>query len=113
MEDFQLQLRVDELQRRCEALETEVRALREQPPPRRSTEDAESIAALERGMRELRGRVDAMPALPQTKLLSGSFMTRAFAVLGHYLVASLVIMLPLYLLIFAIVFMWIMMIGQM
>lgn len=112
MEDFQLQLRVDELQRRCETLEAELRALREQPP-RRSSEDAESIAALERSMRELNGRVDAMPALPQTKLLSGSFMTRAFAVLGHYLVASLVIMLPLYLLIFAIVFMWIMMIGQM
>ena len=33
-------------------------------------------------------------------LLSDSFLKRAFAVLGHYLVASLIIAIPFYILIF-------------
>ena len=38
--------------------------------------------------------------LPQTMLLSDSFLKRAFAVLGHYFVASLIIAIPFYILIF-------------
>ncbi len=40
--------------------------------------------------------------LPQTMLLSDSFLKRAFAVLGHYFVASLVIAVPFYVLIFVV-----------
>jgi hypothetical protein len=36
-------------------------------------------------------RATAMSALPQTNLLSPKFLTRAFAVWGHYFVASLLI----------------------
>lgn len=38
--------------------------------------------------------------LPQTKILSDSFMTRAFAVYGHSLVAGLIVGLPVYLIYF-------------
>jgi len=41
----------------------------------------------------------ARPALPSTNLLSDDFMTRAFAVYGHVLVAGLLISLPIYLLV--------------
>lgn len=57
------------------------------------------LDGIERLLRDIRQRQDAMPALPDTKLLSGSFLTRAFAVLGHSIVAQLIITLPLYLLI--------------
>jgi hypothetical protein len=43
-----------------------------------------------------------LPVIPQTNLLSGSFLTRAFAVLGHYTVASLIITIPLFIVIFII-----------
>jgi hypothetical protein len=47
--------------------------------------DPEYIAYLE-------GRVASLEArLPQTKLLAASFMSRAFAVWGHYFVANLII----------------------
>lgn len=36
---------------------------------------------------------------PDSWLFSDSFLTRAFAVLGHYFVASLIIAIPFYLLI--------------
>lgn len=48
---------------------------------------------------EVRGKVNT---LPNTNLLSESFLTRAFAVYGHSLVAGLVIVAPIYLLIFII-----------
>ena len=38
--------------------------------------------------------------LPNTALISPSFMSRAFAVWGHYFVAQLIILIPLYVLIF-------------
>jgi hypothetical protein len=38
--------------------------------------------------------------LPTTNLLSHSFLTRAFAVLGHYFVAGLIIAVPFYILMF-------------
>ncbi|MFA5844273.1 MAG: hypothetical protein WC971_05510 [Coriobacteriia bacterium] len=38
-------------------------------------------------------------SLPRTDLLSNDFMTRAFAVFGHALVANLLISLPLYILV--------------
>jgi hypothetical protein len=41
--------------------------------------------------------------LPETNLLSDSFLTRAFAVMGHYLVAGLIVAIPFYILFFAIV----------
>ena len=53
------------------------------------------IDAIEHLLRDVRDRQDAMPALPQTNLLSGSFFSRAFAVFGHYFVASLIITAPL------------------
>ncbi len=60
------------------------------------------IDGLERILRDIKARQDAMPALPKTNLLSGSFLSRAFAVLGHYIVASLIIVLPIYIVIFII-----------
>ena len=56
------------------------------------------IEALERGV-DLPSALGREP-LPQAALLSDSFLTRAFAVLGHYVVASLLIALPFYVLIF-------------
>ena len=47
--------------------------------------DPEYVAYLERRIAVLESRS------PQTGLLSPSFMTRAFAVLGHYIVAALVL----------------------
>ena len=47
--------------------------------------DPEYVAYLERRIADLESRS------PQTGLLSQKFMTRAFAVLGHYFVAALVI----------------------
>ncbi len=38
--------------------------------------------------------------LPDTKILSDKFLTRAFAILGHYIVASLIIVIPFYIIIF-------------
>lgn len=42
--------------------------------------------------------------VPDTMLLNDSFMKRSFAVLGHNTVASLIIMIPFYALMFAIIF---------
>ena len=47
---------------------------------------------------ELHGRLDELEA--RTSLTSPSFLKRSFAVLGHYLVASLLIALPIYGLVF-------------
>lgn len=57
---------------------------------------------LDQRMASMERRQSQMPALPQTNLLSGSFLSRAFAVLGHYLVASMIIAIPLWILIFVI-----------
>jgi membrane-bound ClpP family serine protease len=65
-------------------------------------------AEAQRQIQTLRARVDELERranlteLPHTMLLDPSFLKRAFAVLGHYLVASLLIALPIYLLIFLI-----------
>ncbi|MBE0642478.1 MAG: hypothetical protein IH600_00180 [Bacteroidetes bacterium] len=48
-------------------------------------------------------RQSQMPALPRTNLLSGSFITRSFAVLGHYLVAALIVTIPVFIVIFIII----------
>jgi len=52
----------------------------------------------------LKQRIDALERtsepVPNTMLLDTSFLKRAFAVLGHYMVASLIIALPFYILIF-------------
>ena len=56
---------------------------------------------------QLRARVERLEhpggttdTLPRTQLLDHSFIKRAFAVLGHYLVAALIITIPFYLLLF-------------
>ena len=66
---------------------------------------AQEIARLRARIEALERDIDLPSALgreplPQTALLSDSFLTRAFAVLGHYVVASLLIALPFYVLIF-------------
>ena len=38
--------------------------------------------------------------VPETMLLSDSFLKRAFAVFGHSMVASLIVMVPFYLIVF-------------
>ncbi|MBN2565803.1 MAG: hypothetical protein JXB46_08835 [Candidatus Eisenbacteria bacterium] len=61
-------------------------------------------AATEQELQQLRARVAQLEArvgsLPNTMILSRSFLARAFAVLGHYLVAGLMIALPIYALMF-------------
>lgn len=37
--------------------------------------------------------------LPKTNILSDKFLTRAFAILGHSMVANLIIVVPIYILI--------------
>jgi hypothetical protein len=61
------------------------------------------IHGYEHRIKTMEQRQGQQPALPQTNLISGSFLSRAFAVFGHNLVASLIIILPLYLIIFIIV----------
>ncbi len=41
--------------------------------------------------------------VPKTNLMSHSFIKRAFAIMGHYIIASLIIVIPFYLIIFIIV----------
>jgi len=65
--------------------------------------DPEYIAYLEQRIAALEGRLSAVEVrLPRTQLMSASFMSRAFAVLGHYMVASMIIAIPIY--IFAFIF---------
>ena len=44
--------------------------------------------------------------LPKTSLLSNSFLKRSFAVLGHYFVSSLIIIIPLYILMILLMFLF-------
>ena len=54
----------------------------------------------------MRRRIDAIEArtthLPESMLFDESFLKRAFAVLGHYMVAALIISIPFYALFFLI-----------
>ena len=68
---------------------------------------AQELARLRQRVEALERDIDLPTALdssrdplPQTMLLSDSFLKRAFAVLGHYFVASLLIAVPFYILIF-------------
>ncbi|MDX9758866.1 MAG: hypothetical protein RBU27_06865 [Bacteroidota bacterium] len=76
-------------------------------PVREPTPELDALRAqllsLEQRLTAIEHRQTQMPALPSTNLLSGSFLARAFAVLGHNLVAWLIIAIPLNLLIFVII----------
>lgn len=72
-------------------------------------DEQELIAQLSKAREEIeamRPRIDSLEArtthLPKTLLLDESFLKRAFAVLGHYMVAALIISIPFYLLFFVI-----------
>jgi len=58
------------------------------------------IETLKSEVNRLKSSSDLEQRLPRTNLLSHSFLTRAFTVLGHYFVASLIIVIPIYILIF-------------
>ncbi|MFQ5633229.1 MAG: hypothetical protein ACE5I1_31070 [bacterium] len=61
------------------------------------------ITALRNRIAELESKVSMTGStLPKTDLLSDSFLRRAFTVWGHQIVASLIVVLPIYLLIFII-----------
>lgn len=64
------------------------------------------LAQANEQIHSLQQRIDSLELrtthLPNTQLLDDSFIKRAFAVLGHYIVASLIIMVPFYVLIFLI-----------
>lgn len=70
---------------------------------------ARELEAAHQEIQSLRARLEhledarASHDLPETMLLNKSFLKRAFAVLGHYFVASLIITIPIYVLIFLIV----------
>ena len=50
----------------------------------------------------LQARFEIAPRLPSTGMSSDKFITRAFAVWGHNIVASLIIAIPFYILLFVI-----------
>ena len=58
------------------------------------------IEALKTRIDGLERSMKLRSALPDTALLSDKFLQRAFAVLGHNFVASLLISIPFYVLIF-------------
>lgn len=60
----------------------------------------QAIAQLRARVERLEHLGGATDALPRTQLLDQSFLKRAFAVLGHYLVAAFIIAIPFYLLLF-------------
>ena len=60
------------------------------------------IKVLEERVVSMERRQNMQPEIPQTALLSGNFLTRAFAVLGHYIVAGLIITIPIYVIIFVV-----------
>lgn len=62
--------------------ENEIRELKEQ------------VANLEQRLKYL--EVNSIKKLPNTSLISSNFLSRAFAVFGHYLVAALIVSIPLY-----------------
>lgn len=57
------------------------------------------LQSLQARVSELERKTSANVVLPSTDLLSDRFLKRAFAVLGHYIVASLIIALPIYVII--------------
>lgn len=66
--------------------------------------DPEYVAYLERRIASLETEVGALGArIPDTQLLSRSFFSRAFAVWGHYLVASITLAIPGYALVFLLI----------
>ncbi|PLX32152.1 MAG: hypothetical protein C0600_03580, partial [Ignavibacteria bacterium] len=76
--------------------------MEEQDLQRRVSELDSHVKLLEERVVSMERRQSMQPDMPQTALLSGSFLTRAFAVLGHYIVASLIIAIPIYIVIFVI-----------
>ena len=70
---------------------------------------AQELARLRQRIEALERDVDLTTALdggrdplPQTMLLSDSFLKRAFAVYGHSIVAGLIIAVPIYIVVFII-----------
>ncbi|MFQ5570568.1 MAG: hypothetical protein ACE5G0_12875 [Rhodothermales bacterium] len=65
---------------------------------------AAELARAREAIEDLRRRLDSIESrtthLPRTMLLDDSFLKRAFAVLGHYFIASMIIVIPFYLVIF-------------
>lgn len=65
--------------------------------------DPEYVAYLEQRVAALEARMGlAESRMPNTQLVSPSFFSRAFAVWGHYMVASVTIAIPFYVLMFII-----------
>jgi hypothetical protein len=69
---------------------------------RRISELQTRIKVLEERVVSTERRQSMLPEYPQTALLSPNFLTRAFAVLGHYIVAGLIITIPIYVIMFII-----------
>lgn len=64
----------------------------------------QEIMNLKNKINYLENHLNYQPKLPVTNILSDNFLKRAFAILGHYTVASLIIVIPLYIIIFIIAF---------
>jgi lipopolysaccharide/colanic/teichoic acid biosynthesis glycosyltransferase len=61
------------------------------------------IKALRSRLNELENKQQQEVNVPKTMLLDKKFLKRSFAVLGHYIIASLIIVLPIYLIVFIII----------
>lgn len=67
-----------------------------EPAPAMARNDPEYVASLERRIADLETRV------PRTSILSPQFMTRAWAIYGHLLVAQFVVSFVIFLIFFII-----------
>lgn len=68
----------------------------------------DELARARRDIEDLRLRLERAEInggtrrVPDTMLLDESFLKRAFAVLGHYMIASIIVIAPIYIVIFII-----------
>ena len=62
----------------------------------------EEIQSLKMRLNALEQASGGKTGLPDTKLLSDNFLTRAFAVWGHSLAAGLIVAIPFYIIVFII-----------
>jgi len=66
----------------------------------------QEILSLKERMSQLENQSQRSLNVPRTMLLSDNFLSRTFAVFGLYLVSSLIVVIPLYIVIFVFVLMF-------
>ena len=62
----------------------------------------QEVEGLKDKINRLEARYEIAPRLPSTNLISDKFLSRSFAVFGHNFVASLIVSIPFYVIMFII-----------